>query len=72
MQQSNIDQHFGRRLRELREKIPKSVNMFGYENDLTPATVSRIENGIHSPRLRTLKKIAEALGMSLSELLRGL
>jgi transcriptional regulator with XRE-family HTH domain len=56
----------------LREKIPKSVNLFGYENDLTPATVSRIENGIHSLRLRTLKKIAEALGLSLSELLRGL
>ncbi|MDR1453897.1 MAG: helix-turn-helix domain-containing protein [Candidatus Margulisbacteria bacterium] len=67
-----MDQCFGQRLRELREKIPKSVNLFGYENDLTPATVSRIENGIHSLRLRTLKKIAEALGLSLSELLRGL
>ncbi|MDR2428297.1 MAG: helix-turn-helix domain-containing protein [Candidatus Margulisbacteria bacterium] len=72
MQHPSIDKRFGQRLRELREKIPQSVNMFGYENDLTPATVSRIENGIHSPRLRTLQKIAEALGLSLSELLQGL
>ena len=72
MQQENIDILFGRHLKKLREQKHKSVNMFSYENDLVPATISRIENGLISPRLQTLKKIAGALDISLSELLRNL
>ena len=68
MQQS-IDIFFGRHLKKLREKQNKSVNIFGYENDLTPATISRIENGLISPRLQTLKKIADGLDISLKDLL---
>ena len=68
--QQNIDILFGRHLRRLREKQDKSVNIFGYENDITPATISRIENGLISPRLQTLKKIADGLNIPLSELLR--
>jgi transcriptional regulator with XRE-family HTH domain len=70
MQQS-IDTLFGRHLKSLRKRKRKSVNMFSYENDLTPATISRIENGLISPRLKTLKKIADALDISLSELFRS-
>jgi len=69
--QQDIDILFGQHLKKLREKQHKSVNMFSYENDLTPATVSRIENGLISPRLKTLQKIAAALDISLNELFRN-
>jgi transcriptional regulator with XRE-family HTH domain len=70
MQQENINVVFGRHLRRLREKIPKALTVFAYENDLDPANLSRIENGLISTRLETLKKIADALEMSLGELLQ--
>ena len=66
--QQNIDVFFGRHLKRMREKRKKSINIFSYENDLTPATVSRIENGLISPRLQTLKKIADGLDISLRDL----
>ncbi len=60
---------FGQRLKELREKEKKSLNMFAYENDLSKASLSRIERGIIDLRFSTLIKIANALKMPLSDLL---
>ena len=71
MQYETLDtrKRFGERLRKLREKQDKSLNMFAYENDLSKASVSKIERGIIDFRFSTLIQLANALGMPLSELL---
>ncbi len=60
---------FGERIRKLRLEKGLSLNMFAYENDLSKASVSKIERGIIDFRFSTLIQIANALEMSLSELL---
>jgi len=60
---------FGKRLKKLREKQGKSLNMFAYENDLSKASISKIERGIIDFRFSTLLRLANALEISLSELL---
>lgn len=65
---SKTHKEFGKRLRLLREKQGKSLNMFAYENDLSKASVSKIERGIIDFRFSTLLQLANALEMSLAEL----
>jgi transcriptional regulator with XRE-family HTH domain len=60
---------FGLRLRKLRQDKGLSLNMFAYENDLSKASVSKIERGIIDFRFSTLLQMANALEISLSELL---
>ncbi len=60
--------HFGEALKLLRqEKTAKSSYMFACENDIPRSTLSRIERGENEAGLVTLKKIAEAFGLSQSE-----
>lgn len=54
-----------RRLREVREAQGMSMNQLGSLAGLDQVTISRIEKGERSPTLRSLVKIAEALGVSL-------
>lgn len=58
-----------RRLREARETQGMSMNQLGSLAGLDQVTISRIEKGERSPTLRSLAKIAAALGVSLSQLL---
>ena len=44
--------------------------MFACENDSPRSTFSRLERGENEVGLVTLKKIAEAFGLSMSELLQ--
>lgn len=60
---------FGQRLRKFREKQGESLNMFAYENDLSKASISKIERGIIDFRFSTLIQLANALEMPLSQLL---
>lgn len=60
---------FGLKLRKLRQERGLSLNMFAYENDLSKASISKIERGIIDFRFSTLLQIANALEISLSELL---
>ena len=59
-----------RRLREAREAQGMSMNQLGSLAGLDQVTISRIEKGERSPTLRSLVKIAAALGVTLSELLK--
>lgn len=59
-----------RRLRAAREAQGMSMNQLGSLAGLDQVTISRIEKGERSPTLRSLVKIAEALGVTLSELLK--
>jgi len=57
-------------IKKLREDRGLSLNIFAFENDLQKSLVSRLENGINEPKLTSLWKIAEALDINPSELIK--
>lgn len=73
MQQDNkeILKKIGKRIKELREQQNTSLNKFAFNSDdLTSATLSRIENGLVDFKFTTLVKLTTALDTSLSELFK--
>ena len=65
----NIRKRLGICLKSLREQKGTSLNIFAYENDLTTATVSRIENGLLDTKLTTLIKYARGLEIPLENII---
>ena len=64
---------FGECVRKKRiETTNKSLALFSYEYDLDSGNMSRIENGHIEPKLTMLWRIAEALGIKLSDLCKML
>lgn len=63
------DQTIGERIRKLREAHGWSQVQLADLSGLAGPTVNRIENGQRSGRGDTLKKIADALGVTLDTLL---
>lgn len=64
---------FGECVRKKRiETTNKSLTLFSYEYDLDSGNMSRIENGHIEPKLTMLWRIAEALGLKLSDLCKML
>lgn len=59
-------------LKSLRESQNKSLNIFAYENDMTTATVSRVENGLVDSKFSTLIKYAKGLEIPLETILMNL
>lgn len=59
----------GNTLKLLRERKGVSLNIFAYENDLTTATVSRVENGLVDTKFSTLIKYAKGLEIPLEQIL---
>jgi|UniRef100_UPI0040266871 transcriptional regulator with XRE-family HTH domain len=49
-----------------------SLNTFAYEYDLNPGNLSRVENGQIEPKITMLWRIAEALEIPLSEIIKQL
>ena len=69
MNDDKILRKIGTRIKDLRVQNQKSLNQFAYvAEDLTSATLSRIENGLVDFKFTTLVKIARALNMNLSDL----
>lgn len=62
----------GHTLKLLRERKGISLNIFAYENDLTTATVSRVENGLVDTKFSTLIKYAKGLEIPLENILKNL
>ena len=61
---------FGENIKFLRTNLTqKSLRIFAYGNDISCATLSRIENGQRIPNLLTLKKIANGLNLALGDLI---
>ena len=58
----------GEAIRQLRRKSGVTQASLAEDADLTAATLSLIERGQANPTWDTVKKIAEALGVSMGEL----
>ncbi len=63
---------FGKRVRKLREETRLSKEAFAYEGGLDRMYISEIERGKRNIGLENVKVIANALGVSLSELFEEL
>jgi transcriptional regulator with XRE-family HTH domain len=61
------DRALGEALRRLREERGMAQEEVAFAAGLSTNAISRIERGLNSPLLVTVKQIAEALDMSLGE-----
>ncbi len=68
----DIIQKFGLRVRELRKKAGLSQESFATKCGLDRTYIGGIERGERNVALRNLNVIATALGMSLSQMMKGL
>ncbi len=57
------------RLREWRERRALTQRDLAGQAGVTTASINRIENGVHEARLSTVRKLADALGVSVDELI---
>jgi len=69
---NSILQRFGKRIRSLREKRSLSQEAFAHECGLDRTYISGIERGRRNVSLKNIELIADALGLSISELFEGL
>lgn len=68
----DILKRFGDRLRKLRKVKGWSQEDFAYECGLDRSYVGGLERGERNVALRNIEKLAKALGISISELTKGL
>jgi transcriptional regulator with XRE-family HTH domain len=59
------------KLRSLRRRAALSQQDLAERASTTQETISRLEQGHHAARGRTLRKLAEALGVEPKELMKG-
>jgi quercetin dioxygenase-like cupin family protein/DNA-binding Xre family transcriptional regulator len=64
-------QLIGEHIRRLRLKRHVSVRTFAAQTGFSPSFISQLENGLVSPSLGSLQKIAEALGVTLGDFFAG-
>jgi len=69
---SEAQAQLGERVRRLREQRGWSQEGFAHEVGLGRSFAGAIERGEKDVRLSTLTKLARALGVSLSQLLKGI
>lgn len=69
LREQEVKKRFGERVRQLRKQkgLSQEKLCFAIEMDLT--SVNEIEMGHRSPKLYTMYKISQALGVSLSQLI---
>lgn len=65
-----IVKKFGELVKNRRIALKKSQTMLAYEYDLDSGNLSRIETGQITPKLTMLWRIAEALHIKLSDLIK--
>lgn len=63
---------FGRRVRELRAREGLSQDGLAHTSGIHLTSIGRIERGGREPRLTTILKLAEGLGVEPGELTNGL
>lgn len=60
---------FGKHLKQLRQLQELTQQELAERADMSISFLSTIERGLKSPTIETLEKLAEALGISLSQLM---
>lgn len=71
-QDRNIDrERIGQRIKKLREDQQLDAKTLAQKAGITPANMSRIEQGKYSPGLDILCRIASAMGMQLDFMKKG-
>jgi len=68
----DIKSKVGKRIREIREKIDMSQKGLAYFSDLDRSYIASVESGQRNISIVNLEKIANALGVTLSELFKGI
>ena len=63
---------FGERLRELRDHKGLSQDALAHATDIHPTAIGRMERGAREPRLTTILRLADGLGLQPGELLNEL
>lgn len=66
----NIKRALGKNLREAREQAKLTQEVVGQRSGVHATEVSRIEAGKRDPRIATVEALAEAVGVSVSDLLK--
>jgi len=67
-----LQQQFGTRVRELRLAMDMSQEAFADRCGFARTYMSRIETGGANPSINAIKVLADALGVSISDLFEGL
>ena len=57
----------GARIRRLRTSARMSLRTLASRTDFSPSFISQVENGLASPSIASMEKIAQALGVTLGE-----
>ena len=71
MEKENFDNCIGKKIRNLRHKINWSQGEVAVQMNISILAFSKIENGITDINIKRLNQIANLLGVSAHELLRG-
>lgn len=66
--EQEVKRRFGDRMKDLRKKKGLSQEQLALDIEMDLTSVNEIEKGHRSPKLITMYKIAQALGVSLREL----
>ena len=66
----DIKSKVGKRIREIREKVEMSQKDLAYSSDLDRSYIASVESGQRNISIVNLEKIANSLGVSLSELFK--
>jgi transcriptional regulator with XRE-family HTH domain len=69
---NDIKREFGGKVRKLRKQRGWMLVELSVETGLGRVFLSNLENGKHEPKLGTIKKLADAFGLTVSQLTRGL
>lgn len=69
---ADILERFGQRVRTLRAERGYSQEGFAYACELDRSYIGGIERGERNVALRNIETIAETLGISLADLMKGL
>lgn len=65
---ANISVNFGKNIRKLRKVRKMSQMDLAEKAKLDLTSVNEIENGTRNPMLKTIRKLASALGISIKDL----
>lgn len=67
---TDISIKFGKKVREIRLKKQMSQGDLAKVLDVHPTYISGIERGVRNMALRNIEKLANALGVSINDLLK--